>query len=62
VKRGRSVKCLRTKFSRIYLNTEEINSGEEAKGWRKLHNEELRNAYSSQYIIIIIKSNQRKRV
>lgn len=56
------MKCLRTKFSRIYLNTEEINSGEEAKGWRKLHNEELRNAYSSQYIIIIIKSNQRKRV
>jgi hypothetical protein len=49
---------LRVFENRVLRRIFEQKRGEMAGGWRKLHNEELRNLYSSPSIIRMIKSRR----
>jgi hypothetical protein len=50
---------LRRSENRVLRTINTPNREEEARGWRKLHNEELHNLYASPNIITVIKPRMR---
>jgi hypothetical protein len=59
-KKTASYKVLHRVSERVLRTIFEINRGEIVGDWRKLHNEELHNLYSSRYSITMIKPRHKR--